>query len=226
MLFTILYSPTSSGWEAALLRHLRLNLFLTLIAFTLGGAWSGVAQAGIVSLEDAMKPAVMGKADAPVTIIEYASLGCPHCAHFHQETLPQVKRDYIDTGKVKLVFTDFPFGTPALAASMIARCAGPSRYLGFIDIFFRAQAQWGRADNPLDALKKVARFGGLSGEDVDACIKQQPLIDFIQNTARKASTEHGIDSTPSFLINGRKVSGAMPYAEFRVIIDEALKKAQ
>jgi protein-disulfide isomerase len=213
-----------------LLRYLPLKRFparfaaIALAAFAWASA--GIAQAGIASLEDAMKPMVVGKADAPVTIFEFASLGCPHCAHFHETTYPELKKNYIDTGKVKLVFTDFPLGGPALAASMIARCAGPSRYFGFIELFFRAQEQWSRADPPIDALKKVARFGGLTPADVDACIKQQPLIDFIQGTARKASKDHEINSTPSFLVNGTKVSGALPYAEFKVFVDEALKKAQ
>ncbi len=205
---------------------LSLLVLAALISGAVPGFAPGIAVAGIVSLEEAMKPAVVGKADAPVTIEEFASLGCPHCAHFHEETYPKLKADYIDTGKVKLIFTDYPLGTPALAASMIARCAGPARYFGFVDLFFRAQAQWSRADNPLEALKKVARFGGITGADVDACLKQQPLIDHIQETARKASTDHKIDSTPSFLVDGKKVSGALPYAEFKVFVDEALKKAQ
>jgi protein-disulfide isomerase len=209
-----------------LLRHLPMKSIWTAVLTVIGLAFAGPAGADIVPFEEAIKPAVLGQADAPVTIQEYASLGCPHCAHFHQETLPQIKKDYIDTGKVKLIFNDFPLGTPALAASMIARCAGPDRYLGFVDIFFRAQAQWSRADNPLAALKKIARFGGLSGDDVEACLKQQNLIDHIQKTAGAASEEHGINSTPSFLVNGEMISGSQPYATFKDAIDKALEKAQ
>lgn len=209
-----------------MLRHLPMKSIWTAVLTVIGLAFAGPAGADIVPFEEAIKPAVLGQADAPVTIQEYASLGCPHCAHFHQETLPQIKKDYIDTGKVKLIFNDFPLGTPALAASMIARCAGPDRYLGFVDIFFRAQAQWSRADNPLAALKKIARFGGLSGDDVEACLKQQNLIDHIQKTAGAASEEHGINSTPSFLVNGEMISGSQPYATFKDAIDKALEKAQ
>ncbi len=209
-----------------MLRYLPMKRFLTAVLTVAGLALAAPAGADIVPFEEAIKPAVMGNADAPVTIQEYASLGCPHCAHFHHGTLPQIKKDYIDTGKVKLIFNDFPLGTPALAASMIARCAGPARYMGFVDIFFRAQAQWSRAENPLEALKKIARFGGLSGDDVDACLKQQNLIDHIQKTAGAASEEHGINSTPSFLVNGEKISGSQPYATFKDAIEAALKKAQ
>ena len=106
---------------------------------------------------------------------------------------------------------------------MIARCAGPTRYLGFVDLFFRSQEKWNRADDPLKALKKIARFGGLSNEDVNQCLNQQPLIDYIQKTAREANSEQKINSTPSFIINGKKVTGALEYEKFRLIVDEALK---
>lgn len=184
------------------------------------------ARAEIVSLEEAVKPIVVGKADAPVTIIEYSSLGCSHCANFHRDAYPKLKRNYLDTGKARMVFVDFPLGTTALAAAMIARCSGPARYLGFVDLYFRSQAQWSRADNPLAALKKIARLGGLSGDDVDRCLRQQALVDFLQGTAREASAKHEINSTPSFLINGRKIAGALPYDDFSAVVDEALAKAK
>ncbi len=209
-----------------MLRYLPMKTIFAVFLTVAGLALAAPVSAEIAKFEDAIKPAVIGNPDAPVTIIEYASLGCPHCANFHHDTYPKIKKDYIDTGKVKLVFTDFPLGTPALAASMIARCSGPQRYMGYIDLFFRAQAQWSRADNPLEALKKIARFGGMTGTDVDACLAQQKLIDHVQGTARKASEEHGINSTPSFLVNGEKISGAMTYPDFRNVIDAALKKAQ
>ncbi|MAH83307.1 MAG: hypothetical protein CBB68_02945 [Rhodospirillaceae bacterium TMED8] len=183
------------------------------------------AKAGLVSLQESMQKAMVGDPTATVIITEYASLGCTHCAHFHQKTFPHLKRDYIDTGKVKMVFVDFPLGTPALAASMIARCAGPKRYFGFVDLFFRSQKSWAQAENPLTALKKVARFGGLNSDDVDHCIQQQPLIDYIQNTARDASEEHDINSTPSFVINGQKHSGFIEYGAFKSLVDNALHRA-
>lgn len=197
-------------------------------AFGAAALWtpSGPAYAGIASLEDATKEMVVGKADAPLTIIEYASLGCPHCASFHHDTYPQLKKDYIDTGKVKLVFRDFPLGTPALAATMIARCAGPQRYFGFVDMFFRAQSQWSRANNPLEALTKVARFGGMPPADVQACIKNQPLLDHIQAQKSKAFEQDGVNATPYFVIGTEKLSGGLPYADFQKIVERELKKVQ
>ena len=125
------------------------------------------AAAGIVAIEDAMSEMALGSADAPVTMIEYSSLGCPHCAAFHRDTLPRIKKEYIDTGKLRVIYRDFPLGTPALAASMIARCSGPRKFFGFIEILFRSQAQWSRSDNPLEALTRVSRFGGMTEADVE-----------------------------------------------------------
>ena len=183
------------------------------------------AVAGIASLEDATREMVVGDANAPVTLIEYASLGCPHCANFHKNTYPKIKENYIDTGKVKLVYRDFPLGRPALAASMIARCAGPQRYFGMVEIFFSSQKQWSQAQNPLDALKKTARFGGMASQDVDACLASQGVLDHIQSVARKAQDEHQIQATPSFVIDGETISGALPYADMKVYLDKALAKA-
>ncbi len=180
--------------------------------------------ARIESFTDSIKEMVIGQADAPLTIVEYASLGCSHCASFHNDTYPRLKKDYIDPGKVKLVFRDFPLGTPALAATMIARCSGSERYFGFVDIFFRAQPQWSRASNPLDALIKVARFGGMSPADVQACISNQKLLDHIQGLKKKAYEEDGVNSTPYFVIGTEKLSGGLPYDEFKKIVDRELAK--
>ncbi len=171
-----------------------------------------------------MSEMVLGSADAPVTMIEYSSLGCPHCASFHRETLPRIKKEYIDTGKVRLVYRDFPLGTPALAASMIARCSGPKKFFGFIEMLFRSQAQWSRSDNPLAALTRVSRFGGLTEADVEACLKYQPLLESIRKGAEEAQKKHQVNSTPTFIIAGSVISGAQPFETFKKAFEEALKK--
>lgn len=182
------------------------------------------ATADIASPERALAEMALGQKDAPVTMIEYASLGCPHCAAFHHETLPTLKKEYIDTGKLKLIYRDFPLGTPALAASMIARCAGPEKYFGFVEIFFRSQAQWAHAQDPLPALAKVARFGGMSQKDVDACLKSQPILAGIRRVAAQAQEKFQVNSTPTFIIGDEVINGAMPYAHFKKAIDKALGK--
>ena len=131
--------------------------------------------------------------------------------------------DYIDKGKVRFIFQDFPLGAPALAASMISRCAGPDRYFGFIEIFFRSQENWSRSKNPLQELINIARIGGLSGEDVKACLKQQPLLEYIRRGALVGQEDFEINSTPSFVIGNEVIRGAQTYEVFKKTIDKALK---
>ena len=183
------------------------------------------AMAAISDNKDAMKEMVLGNEKAQTTIIEYASLGCPHCAKFHSGTYQSIKKNYIDTGKVKFIFRDFPIGTPSLAASMISRCSGSAKYFGMIDIFFQGQKQWSHAKNPMDALKKIARFGGMSATEVDDCLKNQALLDFIQNTARDGGEKYEINSTPSFVIDGETYTGELPYEDFKKLLDKALNKS-
>lgn len=180
------------------------------------------AQADIASLEQAIAEKVLGSEDAPLTIIEYASLGCSHCASFHHETFPKIKENFIDTGKVKFIYRDFPLGTPALAATMISRCADGNKFFGMVDLFFNSQGKWGRSEKPIVELTKIARFAGMSEADVTACFENQALLDHIQSTAEDAKQKHNINATPSFVINGETISGALPYEEFEKLINEAL----
>ena len=166
----------------------------------------------------------MGAADAPVTIIEYSSMTCPHCAAFHGETLPQIKANYIDAGKARLVFRDFPFDRPALLAAALARCAGEERYFGFLDVLFRTQKSWARAANPEEALGRIARLGGLKKDEIDACLADQALLDSIMQSRLQGSQEFEIKSTPTFIINGEKVVGAQPYEYFEEILERMLSQ--
>ena len=167
---------------------------------------------------------VLGKADAPITIIEYASTTCGHCATFNKEALPQIKKNWIETGKAKLIYRDFPTGPAGLSvgASMIAHCAGPERYFGVLGLLFDSQDKWMRSDNPLDTLKKLVRIAGITGDDVDACLKKQDLANAIQERALAGSKTYDIESTPSLVINGKLIVGARDYSEF----DAALKAAK
>lgn len=180
--------------------------------------------AAIASMEEAMAEMSLGKDNAPVTMVEYSSLGCPHCASFHFETLPKIKTDYIDTGKLRLVYRDFPLGTPSLAAAMVARCAGRDRYFGFVELLFRSQSQWSQSNNPLEAIARVVRFGGMSEADINDCLKYQPLLESIRKGAETANEKLKINSTPSFIIGNEVISGALPYEHFKKAIDKALKK--
>jgi protein-disulfide isomerase len=172
--------------------------------------------------EDKLADRVLGNSEAPVTIVEYSSFTCPHCADFHLQTLPRIRQAYIDTGKARLIFRDFPLDGRALAAAMIARCVAPERYYGFVEILFRDQQAWATSDQPLRELKQRAKLALLPEPAVDACIADQALAKGIEERARQAAEAHGIRSTPSFLVGDRKIRGAAPYEDFAAAIDAAL----
>ncbi len=166
---------------------------------------------------------VMGSADAPVTILEYSSLTCGYCAKFHKNTLAKIKETYVDTGKVRLVYRDFPFEQRGMTAAMIARCLPAKRFFGFVDVLFRAQDKWANDPEFPDALSRYGRLGGLSEEAFNACLGNQKLLDLILARQDEAKKKYEIDSTPSFIINGAKVSGALPFEEFKKVIDPMLE---
>jgi protein-disulfide isomerase len=148
---------------------------------------------------------VLGKPDAPVTVVEYASMTCPHCAHFHATELPQLKQDYIDTGKVRLVFREFPLDQLALIGAMLARCAGPEQYFAVVDDMFRAQEQWARASDPVSELARLAKGHGLDQGGIARCIADQGLADSIIQSRLDGEQKHGIDGTPGFVVDGQKL---------------------
>ena len=167
---------------------------------------------------------VMGKADAPLTIIEYASTTCPHCAHFHKDTLPKLKAAWIDTGRAKLIFRDFPTGPQSLSvgASMIAHCAGPEHYFGLLGLIMDNQEKWINSEDRLGELKRLAKLAGLTEDKVDACLKRQDLADAITARAKDAYDKYGVDSTPSFIVDGKLMVGAQSFED----LDAALKVAK
>ncbi len=171
---------------------------------------------------------VMGADNAPVTLIEYASLTCPHCAHFNEATFPKLKSEYIDKGLVKYIYRDFPLDRMALSASEIARCAGPERYFNFIDAIFRQQMSWtsGKDANAIIAnLKSLARQGGLSDQAADACLADKALQDAVLAQSLKGEKEFKVDSTPTLIINGEKHPGALSFEELEAILKPLVKKS-
>lgn len=169
------------------------------------------AQAGLSITKD---DRILGNADAPITIIEYASLTCPHCAHFTNEVLPELKKKWIDTGKVKLVLRDFPLDEPALRAAMIARCAPPDRFYAYVDTFFATQDKWVMAKDYREALARIVKLGGMSQDEFDNCLKNTDFENKILQGRLVASKELDVNSTPTFFINGTKFAGAPTVEEF------------
>jgi protein-disulfide isomerase len=158
--------------------------------------------------------AVLGNPMAPITIYEYASLTCPHCAEFDVDIFPKVKSEWIDTGKAKLIYRDYPLDQLAVKAAIVARCAPPDRFYSFIDVLFHNQRNWALSSDVDLALTRIARLGGLSADKLDACRNDKALSDSIVNSRLVAQNEYGVDSTPTFFINGKKVVGALPYEDF------------
>ncbi|WP_421875559.1 DsbA family protein [Pacificispira sp.] len=167
-------------------------------------------------------PRVLGAADAPVTIIEYSSLTCPHCATFHRETLPKLKETYIDTGKVKLELRDFPLDDGATLGALLARCAPEDRYFALIDLLFLQQRSWARSENLVGELARLGGFAGMPEATIQACFENEELFKAIREQRQVWASTHEITSTPTFIVNGTKVSGAQPFEEFQKIIDGAL----
>ncbi|SMO68453.1 DsbA family protein [Ruegeria faecimaris] len=167
---------------------------------------------------------VQGSADAPVEIVEYASYTCPHCATFHQGTYKELKKNYIDTGKVKFTYREVYFDKYGLWASMVARCGGPEKFFGISDLIYKDQSKWTRAGGPaeiVDELRKIGRLAGISNDQLDACLQDgtraQTLVVWYQENAERDD----IRATPSFIVNGKKVDN-QSYEEFKKLIDAEL----
>ncbi len=172
---------------------------------------------------------VLGQAGAPITIFEYASLTCPHCAAFEKDTFPKLRADWIDTGKAKLIFRDYPLDKFAMAAAQIARCAPEDRYFSFIESFFDSRVSWATADDPVGALKGIARLGGMNSAAVDKCLADEKLQHQLAAGEFEARDDYGVDSTPTFFIiganGGNKIVGEQPYDDFVKALTAASPKS-
>ncbi|MGX9117665.1 DsbA family protein [Mesorhizobium sp. BHbsci] len=181
---------------------------------------------GTVDMAALLKPGALpdeqlGKDDAKVTIVEYASMTCPHCAHFHETTLPELKTKYIDTGKARLILREFPFDPSAEAGFMLARCS-KDNYFPMVDVLFRQQANWAGVANTKDALLQISKMAGFTQESFEACLTDQKLLDDVRSVQKRGADEFKVDSTPTFFINGKTYKGALSIEEISAIIDPLL----
>ncbi|WP_299880720.1 DsbA family protein [uncultured Sulfitobacter sp.] len=185
----------------------------------------GAANAQSSDIDTSVVPdMVLGSDDAPVTVIEYASYTCPHCARFHESDFKQLKANYIDTGKVKFIYREVYFDRYGLWASMIARCAGEEKFFGISDMLYKGQSEWTRAGEPsaiADELRKIGLLAGLDKETLDACLSDATQAETLYAWYQQNAEADGITSTPSFLINGEKY-GNEGYAAMAAVIDTAL----
>jgi protein-disulfide isomerase len=165
----------------------------------------------------------LGNPKAPITIVEYASMTCPHCAAFDEETFPTLKKDYIDTGKVYYVFREFPLDNFATAGFVIARCVPKGQYFAVVHAFFKEQPELAAAPDALKWIEGFAKQVGLTPEQTQACLTNQKLLDDVMAVRQRAAEKFGVDSTPTFFINGKVHRGEMSVAELKAILDPLLK---
>ena len=149
---------------------------------------------------------VLGSDKAPVTIIEYASMTCPHCAHFSTATFPELQKRYIDTGKVRFIFREFPLDALAAAGFMLARCAGKDKFMPIVETLFAKQSEW-MVEKPVPALRDIAKQFGFTQQSFDECLANQKVLDGIQDVRDRAAEKLGVNSTPTFFVNGKKLMG-------------------
>lgn len=180
--------------------------------------------------QDTQEPAgiqdmVLGDPDAPVEVIEYASFTCPHCANFHTSVFKDLKTNYIDTGKVKFIYREVYFDKYGMWASMIARCGGPEKYFGIVDMIYKSQGTWSRAGSDAaiaDELRKIGLLAGISKDELEACLTDGEQLRALVEWYQANATRDEINSTPSFLVNGTKQSN-MNYADFSALLDKELE---
>jgi len=183
-------------------------------------AQSSDADAGATEIIDM----VQGAEDAPITVIEYASFTCPHCARFHSDVYKLLRKNYIDTGKIKFIFREVYFDKYGMWASMIARCSGPDRFFGMTDLILNSQSTWARAGDDLaivEALRKIGRLSGMQDAALDSCLQDGDKLRALVGWYKENAQRDGIQSTPSFLIDGQPYKN-MDYEEFAKILDEKL----
>ncbi|SFB05461.1 Protein-disulfide isomerase [Rhizobium sp. NFR07] len=189
---------------------------------------------GDVDMAAALKPGTLpdmflGKEDAPITVIEYMSMTCPHCAHFHTTTFEPIKTKYVDSGKVRFIIREFPFDPVATAAFMLARSnpqnptepATSEQYFAMVSLLFKQQRAWAApADKDVrKALLQTVRIAGYSQQTFEACLTNQKLLDEINEVVKRGADEFGVNSTPTFLINGKKYSGDMSVESMSALFD-------
>lgn len=199
-----------------------------LSACFLGSEAPSQAQGTSIPVEKLMMPEALpdipqGKEDAPVTIVEYASMTCSHCAAFHAATYPVLKSKYIDTGKVRFILREFPLDPLASAGFMLARCEGPDKRNAMVDLLFAQQKNWAFTEKPIEALENLVKQTGMSKESFESCLKDQSLYDKIKEVQDRAAKEFGVNATPTFFINGKKQNGEILPDDLDKMLEPLLK---
>ena len=199
-----------------------LRLLISFLLIFFGTSFALSNESSVLNLTE--DDFIIGNDNAPITIIEYASMSCSHCANFHNNTLPDLKKEYIDTGKVKYVFRDFPYNYPALLGSMVMRCIPSEVRYDYMNALYKLQNIWVVKENAITRLElyKIMQTGGMTKENFDTCLSNVDLENKILQEVIAAQSEFNIRSTPSFLINGDLLEGDKSIKVFRQILDKIL----
>jgi protein-disulfide isomerase len=204
----------------------RRTLMLSAAALAVTQAFPALAEdAKKIDLTDIMTPPAegdmsMGPDTAKVTVIEYASASCPHCAKFYNEAFDQLKKEYIDTGKIKFIFREFPHNDQAMAAFMVARCSPKEKYFPLVDVYFKTQQKW--VPDAYNQLKDIAKQSGMTETDFEACLKNEKVAKGVFEVRDKADRSYGVTGIPTFFINGKVHDGEITFADMKAIIDPLL----
>jgi protein-disulfide isomerase len=206
-------------------------LLLFAVGVALGGCRGGVGPTADAAADKALNvppvaelmvdgplgERVLGSPNAPITVIEYASLTCPHCAHFQKEVFPRVKKELIDTGKIRFIVREFPIGHTSGAAAIINRCAPEDKYFSLFNAFLLRQPEWVSQEVRPDAIYSVAKSSGMSRETFDKCLTNQTIIDGLTKVKQRGR-KFGVVGTPTFFANGRKAQGTITFEEFKALL--------
>ena len=180
------------------------------------------ARARIVDTIEALEEKKIGTEEANIEIIEFASLTCGHCAKFHNEVFPKIKKEFIDTGKVSFIYQDFPLDKFALKASVIARCSGEKKFFSFLKVLYSKQKDWTRTEDPFRSLLKIAKLGGLKNDEIKVCVGNKSIEDGILKQRLNASKKFDIKATPTLYINGEKYDGDLTFEALKLKINTLL----
>lgn len=199
-------------------------VFVVIVALGLSGCGgaAGPTDTAVPLKEQILEPGPLGEREygnprAAVTIVEYASLTCPHCRNYHANVFPKVKRQYVDTGKVRYIIREFPIGRTAGTAAMVTLCVPKSQYLSMVETFLRRQPEWVSQEVRPDAIYSVAKSSGMSRAAFDKCLSNQTIIDGLTEVKQRGR-KYGVIGTPTFFINGQKLQGEVTFEEIRALI--------
>ncbi|MBC10700.1 MAG: disulfide bond formation protein DsbA [Rickettsiales bacterium] len=176
----------------------------------------------IVDTIEALQEKKMGEASAKIEMLEFASLTCGHCAKFHNEVFPKIKKEYIDTGKILFTYKDFPLDKFALKASVIARCSGNDKFFSFLKVLYNKQKDWTRTQDPFKSLLKIAKLGGLKNDEIKVCVGNKSIEDGILKQRLSSSKKFDIKATPTIFFNGKKYDGDLTYEALKLKINSLL----